>query len=76
MYNVRKLKIDQTEQLDALATASGELYSRTLVYFWRTVRKHGLWLKPSSMMRWQNNGEGYMDKNQPLTKAEFDPLPF
>lgn len=57
MYNVRKLKIDQTEQLDALATASGELYSRTLVYFWRTVRKHDLWLKPSSMMRWQNSSE-------------------
>jgi putative transposase len=57
MYNVRKLKIDQTEQLDVLATASGELYSRTLVSFWRTVRKHGLWLKPSSMMRWQNSGE-------------------
>ena len=57
MYNVRKLKIDQTEQLDALATASGELYSRTVASFWRTVHKHGLWLKPSSMMRWQNSGK-------------------
>ena len=62
MYNVRKLKIDQTEQLDVLATASGELYSRTLVSFWRTVRKHGLWLKPSSMMRWQNSGELHAQK--------------
>ena len=56
MYNVHKLKIEHTEQVDALALASGELYSRTLVSFWRTVRKQGIWLKPSSMMRWQNSG--------------------
>lgn len=57
MYEVRKLKIDSTEQTDALALASGELYSRTVVSFWRTVRKQGIWLKPSSMMRWQNSKE-------------------
>ncbi len=55
MYEVRKLKIDPTKQADALALASGELYSRTAVSFWRTVRKQGIWLKPSSMMRWQNS---------------------
>ncbi len=57
MYNVRKLKIERTEQTDALTLASGELYSRTVVSFWRTVRNHGIWLKPSSMMRWQNSNE-------------------
>lgn len=57
MYNVRKSKIERTEQMDALALASGELYSRTVVSFWRTVRKQGIWLKPSSMMRWQNSNE-------------------
>ena len=57
MYNVRKLKIEHTNQTDALALASGELYSRTVVSFWRTVRKQGIWLKPSSMMRWQNSNE-------------------
>ena len=57
MYEVRKLKIDPTKQADALALASGELYSRTVVSFWRTVRKQGIWLKPSSMMRWQNSNE-------------------
>jgi len=44
--------LDPTPQLDALARAAGELYTRTVVSFWRTVRKHGLWLKPSSLMRW------------------------
>jgi len=54
-YTVRKLKIGKTEQLDQLARAAGELYSRTLVSFWRTVRKKGRWLKPSQLMRWQNS---------------------
>ena len=56
MYKVRKLKIEDV-QCEALALASGDLYSRTVVCFWRTVRKHNLWLKPSSMMRWQNSGQ-------------------
>lgn len=55
MYSVRKLKLDKTEQLDTLSMASGDLYSRTVVSFWRVVRKKGVWLKPSSMMRWQNS---------------------
>lgn len=57
MYTVRKLKIGKTLQLDALTSASGELYSQTLVSFWRTVRKKNLWLKPSSLMRWHNSKE-------------------
>lgn len=55
MYKVRKLKIDKTEQLDNLSLASGELYSRNVTSFWRVVRKKGIWLKPSSMMRWHNS---------------------
>jgi putative transposase len=55
MYSVRRLKLNQDAQLEALALASGDLYSRTVVAFWRTVRKQGIWLKPSLMMRWQNS---------------------
>ncbi len=54
MYRVRKLKVDDP-LCEALALASGELYSRTVVAFWRVVRKKGVWLKPSGMMRWQNS---------------------
>lgn len=59
MYKVRKLKVGDKDatQLEALALASGDLYSRTVVSFWRTVRKQGIWLKPSSMMRWQNSDD-------------------
>ncbi|PSR21325.1 MAG: transposase, partial [Sulfobacillus thermosulfidooxidans] len=56
-YAVRRLHVDPTPQLDALARAAGELYSRTVVSFWRTVRKHGRWLKPSAMMRWHTSDQ-------------------
>jgi rare lipoprotein A (peptidoglycan hydrolase) len=52
---VRKLKIGKSNQLDSLALAAGELYTRTLVGFWRTVNHKGIWLKPSSLMRWHNS---------------------
>jgi putative transposase len=55
MYRVRRIKIGKSEQLDALALECGRLYSQTVVCFWRTVRHKGLWLKPSSMMRWLNS---------------------
>jgi putative transposase len=51
MYLVRRIKIGKTAQLEALAHATGEVYSRTLVCFWRTVRHKGIWLKPKSLMR-------------------------
>lgn len=57
-YTVRKLKIGNTEQMQTLSRAAGELYSRTVVNFWRTVRNQDKWLKPSSMMRWLPNDSG------------------
>jgi len=55
MYLVRKLKLGVSEQLQLLSRAAGELYSKVLVHFWRVVRKKGLWLKPSTLMRWFPN---------------------
>lgn len=55
MYCVRRLKLGISEQLERLALAAGELYSKTLVSFWRVVRKKGLWLQPASLMRWFPN---------------------
>ena len=55
MYLVRKLKLGVSEQLQLLSRAAGELYSKVLVHFWRVVRKKGLWLKPSTFMRWFPN---------------------
>ena len=49
MYQVKRVNIDKTEQLNELAHACGELYTKTLVFFWRTVRHKGIWLKPKHL---------------------------
>lgn len=51
MYQVRRVDIGKTAQLDELARECGRLYSLCLVFFWRTVRHKGLWLKPRHLMR-------------------------
>lgn len=55
LYSVRRVYLGKTEQLDTLAHACGELYSQTVVSFWRMVRKHGLWLAPKHLMRWHTS---------------------
>jgi len=49
MYHVRRVNIGKTAQLDELAHACGDLYSKTIVFFWRTVRHKGIWLKCAQM---------------------------
>ncbi len=51
MYHVRRVNIGKTAQLDELAHECGKLYSQVLVFFWRTVRHKGIWLKPKHLMR-------------------------
>jgi len=51
MYQVRRVNLGKTPQLDELAHACGELYSKTVVFFWRTVRHKGIWLKCAQMER-------------------------
>lgn len=51
MYSVRKLRLSASKELENLCLASGELYNKVLVYFWRIVRKKGIWLSVSSLMK-------------------------
>lgn len=51
MYLVRRVNIGKNEHLNTLAHAAGQVYTRTVVFFWRTVRKQGIWLKPKHLMR-------------------------
>ena len=46
MYQVRRVRIGRTAQLDELARECGKLYSQTLVFFWRTVQHKGIWCDP------------------------------
>ncbi len=45
MYQIRRVHVGKTAQLDELSHECGVLYSQTLVFFWRTVRHKGIWLK-------------------------------
>jgi len=51
MYQVRRVHIGKTAELDELARECGVLYSQTLVFFWRTVRHQGIWLKEKHLKR-------------------------
>jgi putative transposase len=51
MYQARRVNIGKTTRLDELAHACGELYSQTVVFFWRTVRHKGKWLKEKHLKR-------------------------
>ena len=51
MYQIRRVHIGKTVQLDELAHECGVLYSQTLVFFWRTIRHKGIWLKEKHLKR-------------------------
>ena len=51
MYQVRRVNIGRSAQIDELAHECGVLYSHVLVFFWRTVRHKDIWLKPKHLMR-------------------------
>ena len=73
-YIVRKIKIGKTSQLDELARAAGELYSRTLVSFWRTVRKQNVWLSGYSMEKWQISDKLHAHTSDAITQSFYASL--
>jgi putative transposase len=73
-YQVRKLKLNKTEQLDLLARAAGELYSRTLVSFWRTVRKKNVWLSGYSMERWHTSNRLHAHSSDAIVQCFYASL--
>jgi putative transposase len=73
-YQVRKLKLNKTEQLDLLARAAGELYSRTLVSFWRTVRKKSVWLSGYSMEKWHTSNALHAHSSDAIVQCFYTSL--
>ena len=73
-YIVRKIKIGKTSQLDELARAAGELYSRTLVSFWRTVRKKDVWLSGYSMEKWHTSNKLHAHTSDAITQSFYASL--
>ena len=73
-YTVRKLKLKYSEQLNQLAHAAGELYSQTLVSFWRTVRKKNVWLSGYTMERWLMSDKLHAHSSDAVTQSFFASL--
>jgi len=74
MYQVRRVNIGKTGQLDELAHECGRLYSQTLVSFWRTVRHKGIWLKPKHLMRWYPSDKLHAHTSDACVQAFFASL--
>ena len=73
-YTVRKLKLEYCQQLKVLAHAAGELYSQTLVSFWRTVRKKNVWLSGYTMERWLMSDKLHAHSSDAVTQSFFASL--
>ena len=70
-YQVRRIHIGTSEQLDELARECGRLYSQTLASFWRTVRHKGIWLKPKHLMRWHTSNKLHAHTADACVQAFF-----
>ncbi len=74
MYQVRRVNIGKSAQLDDLARECGKLYSQTVTSFWRTVRQKGIWLKPSHLMRWHTSHKLHAHTADACVQAFFASL--
>jgi putative transposase len=74
LYNVRRLKLGRSERLDELALAAGRLYSATIVFFWRCVRRKGVWLSPQALMRLFNSDELHAHSADAVVQAFYAAL--
>ena len=71
MYQIKRVNIGKAKQLDELAHACGEVYTATLVSFWRTVRKKGIWLKAKHLMRWHTSSRLHAHTADACVQAFF-----
>jgi putative transposase len=69
LHYVRKRNIGRGDALDALSRESGAIYSLTVAWFWRHVRRQGLWLSEYSMKRRLQNGQPSLLHSQSAQKA-------
>ena len=73
-HRVRRVKLGTSEQLDELARKCGRLYTQTLVSFWRTVRRKGIWLKPKHLVRWHTSPKLHAHTADACVQAFFAAL--
>lgn len=69
VHVVRKMKLGQSEMLDRLALEAGRIYTLCVVWFWRHVRRHGIWLSQYAMQKRLQNGQPTILYSQSAQKA-------
>src|SRR5262245_47512535 len=74
MYSVRRVKIGKSEQLDRLALECGRLYSLTVIWFWRFVRRQGQWTSPTAMQKLIKSDVVHSQTAQATVQAFFASL--
>ncbi len=74
MYITRQIKIPKTNQLDFLAHEAGIVYSQTLVYYKRILRKKNIWLSKYTMQRLINSKTLHSQTRQGIVEIFYDNL--
>ena len=74
MQLTRQLKIPKTEQLNKLAHEAGIVYSQTLVYYRRILRKKNIFLSKTSMQKLIKNTSLHSQTVQGITDIFYDNL--
>jgi putative transposase len=69
VHHVRKMKVGRGKLHDALVVDSGRIYTLAVVWFWRHVRRHGVWLSQYAMQHRLNNGQPTILHSQSAQKA-------
>jgi putative transposase len=69
VHVVRKMKIGRSEMLDLLCREAGRIYTLCVVWFWRHVRRHGVWLSQYGMQKRLSNGQPTILHSQSAQKA-------
>ena len=52
MYTTKKLKYNQTPELDMLAYGSGRVYSKVVSLLWKVKRKKSFWLSQGAVQKY------------------------
>lgn len=69
VHVVRKMKLGKSEVLDLLCREAGRIYTFCLVWFWRHVCRHGIWLSQYEMQKRLQNGQPTILHSQSAQKA-------
>jgi len=73
-YITRQLKIGKTEQLDSLVHESGDIYTQTVVTFWRVVRHNRHWLSEYVMKRLIRNNALHSQTVQGIIETFYESM--